>query len=131
MRTPIPTIIAIGVLGAAGAQAADLGEVTVTGPTIHTIGRDATGTPVRQLSGTVTVQYNPISLTTNSGRALVDYRVANVARNLCSANGAFPNADDDFNCVQQAVRGAKVQLDAATAQVRFRLAQGYSLASVR
>jgi UrcA family protein len=123
MRTSIATIIAIGALSVAGAQAADLAEVTVSSPTVKTTVRDATGTPIRQLSGTVRLQYDPIMLTTNSGRALLDDKVSDVARNLCSANGAFPNADDDWNCVQQAVQTAKVQLDAATAQVRVSVAQ--------
>jgi UrcA family protein len=126
MRISIPTIIAIGVLGASAVQAADLSEVTISTPAIKTVGRDATGTPVRQLGGTVRVQYNPISLTTNSGRALLDDKVADVARDLCSANGLYPNADDDWNCVRQATKAARVQLDAATAQAKFSLVQEYS-----
>jgi UrcA family protein len=126
MRTSIPTIIAIGALSVAGAQAADLAEVTVSSPTVNTTGRDATGTPIRQLSGTVRLQYDPIMLTTNSGRALLDDKVADVARNLCSANGAFPNADDDWNCVRQATRAARLQLDAAIEQMKVRLVQEYS-----
>ena len=125
MRTSISLIVTLGLLSAAGAQAADLGEVTVTAPAITTIGRDATGTPIRQLSGSVQLHYNPISLTTNSGRALLDDRVADAARALCSANGAFSNVDDDYNCVRGAVAGARAQLDAATAEVNVRLAQGY------
>jgi len=127
MRTPIPLIIAIGALSVAGVEAADLAEVTVSAPTIKTVGRDATGTPIRQLSGTVRVQYNPIMLTTNSGRALLDDEVAQVARTLCSANGAFPNADDQWNCVDRAIKVAKMQLDAASAQLKVRLAQARSV----
>ena len=124
MRTSIPMLIALGALGVGVAQATDLAEVTVTAPSIRTLGRDATGTPIRQLSGTVRLQYSPIMLTTNSGRALLDDRVSKVARALCSDNGRFPNVNDDYNCVRAAVLGAKQQLDAATDQMR--VAQAYS-----
>ena len=131
MRISIPAILAIGVLSASAVQAADLGEVTVTGPTISTPRFDATGTPVRQVSGTMTVQYNAISLTTNSGRALVDDKVADVARTLCStiSIAVDPASRDERTCVRQALDGAKSQLDAATTELRVRLAEEATLAS--
>ena len=118
LRPNLHLIIAIGALSIAAAQAATLEEVTVTAPTVKTLGRDATGTPIRQLSATVRLQYNPISLTTNSGRALLDDKVVEVARGLCGAGGTVSNTDDNESCVRDAVRGAKTQLDAATARVK-------------
>ena len=117
-RSNVRLIIAIGALSVAGAQAATLEEVTVTAPTVKTLGRDATGTPIRQLNVTVRLEYNPISLTTNSGRALLDDKVAEVARGLCSAGGTLPNTDDSDHCVRDAIKNAKTQLDAATARAK-------------
>jgi UrcA family protein len=117
-RSNLYLIAAIGVCTGASAQPAALEEVTVTAPTVKTIGRDATGTPIRELGATVRVQYNPIMLTTNSGRALLDDKVAEVARMLCSAGDTVSNTDDDGNCVRQAVKTAKAQLDAATIRVK-------------
>ena len=96
-------------------QAENLQEVTVSVPTVKTIGRDATGTPIQQVSAMARVQYNPVMLTTNSGRALLDDKVAEVARRLCTADGRVNNTDDNGACVQQAVTRAKVQIAAAAA----------------
>lgn len=123
MRGSIPIIIAVGTFSTAvGAQ--ELSEITIAGPAINTIGRDAHQSRIQQLSGTVRVHYNPIMLTTNSGRALLDARVEEVARRVCSANGIYPNVDDGWHCVDNAIKAAKSKLDAATTEVKLRLAQG-------
>ena len=125
MRAWIPVMIAVGAFNAAvDAQTTDLTEITIASPAVTTVGRDMYGSRIRELSGTVQVHYNPLMLTTNSGRALLDARVAEVARRVCSANGIYSNVDDNWHCVGQAIKAAESKLDAATAQVRIRLAQG-------
>jgi UrcA family protein len=115
-----PVVIALGALafGCIGAQAAELQEVTVTVPTAKIIGRDASGAPIQQVSASARVQYDPIMLTTNSGRALLKDEVVDVARRLCRSLDfvAPPSTLDEDTCVQQAVAGAKVQIAAAAAQ---------------
>ena len=114
-------LIALGALcfAAVGAHAQNMPEVTVTtaNKAIKTIGHDNKGTPIRQLTATARVQYNPIMLTTSSGRALLNGRVAQVARDLCSDGGLFSNTDDDLNCVRGAVQGAKTQIDAEAERI--------------
>ena len=121
LRPNLQLIIAIGALAVAGVQtaaAANLEEITVKAPTTKFIGPDATGAIMREETATARVRYNPISLTTNSGRALLDDKVASVARRLCMADAIVANAVDDGSCVQQAIRGAEAQLDAASARVK-------------
>ena len=114
-----PMMIALAMLSFVGisSRAADLQEVTVTVPMVKTIGRDASGAPIQQVSASARVQYDPIMLTTNSGRALLQDKVADVARRLCRDidMAVPPPAVDEESCVQQAVHGAKVQIAAAAA----------------
>jgi UrcA family protein len=128
MRTSIPLkasrrlrvspIVAFGALLVTGVQAAELPEVTVSAPSTKMIGRDLSGTPIRQVTATARIRYSPIMLTTYSGRALLQDRVAEVARGLChklDAVGVVP-MDDEGTCVQRAVNGARVQIAAAVAE---------------
>jgi UrcA family protein len=59
------------------------------------------------LRKSVRVQYNPIMSITNSGRALLDDKIAEKARRLCTAGGRVSNTDDNGACVRQAIEGAK------------------------
>lgn len=115
---PSFVLIALGALAVApiAAQADNLQEVTVTVPTTRTIGRDASGAPIQQVSASARVQYDPMMLMTHSGRSLLRARVTEVARRLCRDvnEAAPPPAGDEESCVQQAVSGAKVQIAAAT-----------------
>lgn len=115
---PIAFFVAAFTLTGVRVHAADLEEVTITAPTVKTIGRDAaTGAPIQQVTAMARVQYNPIMLTTNSGRALLEDKVAEVARRLCRADSIAATAiDDDTTCIQQAVAAANVQIDAAAAR---------------
>jgi len=117
-RRRVPLLVAFGALVVTGVQAAELPEVTVTAPSTKTIGRDASGAPVRQVTASARIRYSPVMLMTNSGQALLQYKVVEVARGLCrkldSAGVVF--MDNEATCVQQAVKGAKVQIAAAIAQ---------------
>lgn len=122
-RPNLATAVAIGTLALGGlvAQAAEnLEEVTVTAPTARNLAQDATGASIRQVTATSRVQYNPNMLTTNSGRALLNDKVADVARRLCAAVSTVtdPASRDESTCVRQAIDSAKSQLDAATARLK-------------
>src|SRR5579862_2002569 len=112
-------VMALGALAFASidAQAADMQEITVTVPAIKTVGHDASGAPIEQVTASARVQYDPVMLTTNSGRALLQDKVKDVARRLCREidMAVPPPAVDEESCVQQAVHGAKVQIAAAAA----------------
>ncbi len=116
-RPSTPALIALGALAFAciGAQADELQEVTVTVPATKTIGRDANGAPIQQVTASARLEYDPMMLTTRSGRALLQERVTDVARKLCREinDVSPPPASNEDACVQQAVYGAKVQIAAA------------------
>jgi len=108
-------------------NAANLKDVVVQMPSTKIIGRDAaTGAPIREVTTTARLQYNPIMLTTNSGRALLDAKVADLARSLCAADALAYLTDDDGTCFRQAIRHTQAQLDAVSAQLNARVAQRYS-----
>src|SRR5215472_10334538 len=106
-RPSLPVGIALGTLAFAwiGAQAAELQEVTVTVPATKTIGRDANGAPIQEVTASARVQYDPMLLTTRSGRARLQERVTEVARRLCREinDAAPPPATGEDSCVEQAV----------------------------
>ena len=107
-------------------NAANLNDVVVKMPSIKIIGRDAaTGAPIREITTTARLQYNPIVLTTNSGRALLDAKVADLARSLCAADALLYLTDDDGTCLRQALRHTQAQLDAVSAQLNARVVQRY------
>jgi UrcA family protein len=117
VRPSLTVVIALGTLAFAwiGTQAAELQEITVTVPVTKTIGRDANGAPIQQVTASARVQYDPMMLTTRSGRAQLQERVTEVARELCREvnDAAPPPATGEDSCVEQAVHGAKVQIAAA------------------
>jgi UrcA family protein len=121
-RTMVAVMLALGAVtfGCVAAQATDLQEVTVTVPTVKTIGRDASGAPIQQVTATARVQYDPVMLQTRAGRLLLRNKVADVARRLCrevDTLGVTPT-EDEGACVQRAVNGARVQIAAAAAEMR-------------
>lgn len=121
IRQGFPVILAGALaLGCLAAQAADMQEVTVTVPATQTVGRDASGAPIEQVSASARVQYDPMMLASRSGRALLQQKVTDVARRLCREvnHAASPPAGDESSCVQQAVRRAKVQIAAAAVAQR-------------
>jgi UrcA family protein len=114
-RLRAPLSLVFGALIASGVQAAELPEVTVSAPSLKTFGRDATGAQIQQATASARIRYNPIMLTTNSGRALLNDKVAEVARGLCRKLDIVTvvGTEDESTCVQRAVTGAKVQIAVA------------------
>jgi UrcA family protein len=99
-----------------GAHAADYDEVTVHGSTTKTVGRDyATNAPIQENTVKMAVTYDPVTLTTNSGIALLNDSVADAARKACLQ--ADPLSDDG-TCVYNAIQSAQSQIARAISVAR-------------
>jgi UrcA family protein len=112
--------VAAIVLVAARAQAADPGQidqVTVSSETVKVVGHDAaTGAPIDEMMKTARIQYDPVTLTTNSGVALLKDSIQEAARKACYS--IDPLDTDDATCVRNAVDSAMPQVNAAVARAR-------------
>jgi UrcA family protein len=109
-------IMAIAVFSAS-VHAAEPNEITVQGSTAKTVGRDyATGAPIRETTMKVAVSYDPATLTTDSGVALLKESVADAARKACDS--ADPLTDDDGTCVREAIDSAQAQIARMVSQAR-------------
>jgi UrcA family protein len=116
----LPAVLALGALAfmSAGAQAADPDEITISAPSVKTVGRDAaTGAPIEQVTVKASIKFDPVTLTTNSGVALLKDSVLESARKACDSNSLLMS-DDDGTCVRDAVKSAQEQVDAAVARAR-------------
>ena len=99
------------------AQAAEPDEVTISAPATKTVGRDyATNAPIQETTVKVAVSYDPVTLTTNSGVALLKDSVADAARKACDS--VDPLTDDDGTCVRGAIDSAQAQIARAVTQAR-------------
>jgi UrcA family protein len=109
-------IMAIAVFSAS-VHAAESNEITVQGSTAKTVGRDyATGAPIQETTVKVAVSYDPATLTTDSGVALLKKSVADAARKACET--ADPFTDDDGTCVLEAIDSAQAQIARVVTQAR-------------
>jgi UrcA family protein len=109
-------IMAIAAFGAS-AHAAGLNQITVQGSTTKTVGRDdATGAPIQETTVKVAVSYDPATLTTDSGIAILKESVTDAARKACDAAGPF--TDDGGTCVQEAIDSAQAQIARVVSQAR-------------
>jgi len=108
--------IALTVSGV-GAYAADYDEITILAPATRTVGHDyATQAPIQETTVKVAVSYDPVTLTTNSGIALLRDSVADAARSACDS--ADPLTDDGGTCVREAISSAQTQIDQAIARAK-------------
>jgi UrcA family protein len=81
------------------------------------VGRDSTtNSPITQTTKTARIQYDPVTLTTNSGVALLKDSVRETARKLCDS--IDPLDSDDGTCMRGAVDSAQSQVNAAVARAR-------------
>jgi UrcA family protein len=121
LRARLPVALALGALAfvSAGAQAADYDEITISAPTVTIVGHDdATRAPIEEYSKKASVKLDPVTLTTNSGVALVKDSVLDAALEACSSISLPLSEDDDGTCVRDAVKSAQPQIDAAVARAR-------------
>jgi UrcA family protein len=119
LRRSLPIAFAIGALAilSARAHAEDLDQITISAPAVKTLRYDfGIGAPIQEASVTARVKIDPVTLTTNSGVALLKESVRDAARKACDA--ADPLTQDDGTCFQAAVKAAKPQVDAAVARAR-------------
>jgi UrcA family protein len=109
-------VLAIAVFSAS-AHAAESNEIAVQGSTVKTVGRDyATGAPIRETTVKVAVSYDPATLNTDSGVALLKESVVDAARKACDT--ADPFTEDDGRCVLEAIHSAQAQIARVVTQAR-------------
>jgi len=114
------TVLAFAVGGLAlswvSAHAVTLDPVTISAPAVKIVGRDTlTNSPLEQTKITAHVRFNPVTLTTNSGVALLRDSVQTAAFRACAAVAAGSLSQ---GCVIRAERSAQPQVDAAIARAR-------------
>lgn len=120
VRSRLPVAIALGALAfvSVGAQAADYDEITISAPKATTVGHDvATGLPIEEYSKKASVKFDPVTLTTNSGVALLKDSVFDAALKVCNSIN-LPLSVDNGTCVRDAVKSAQAQIDAAVTRAR-------------
>jgi UrcA family protein len=79
------------------------------------LGRPATGAPIQETTVQLAVTYDPVTLTTNSGIALLNDSVADAAGKACFTANPLP---DDGTCVSNAIGSAQPQIARAIALAR-------------
>jgi UrcA family protein len=110
-------VLLISSIGFSGASAAPAATITVSAPRVKIVEHGpGTATAAQQVTLTARVQYDPVTLTTNSGVALLKDGVLQAAHKVCQA--ADPSAVHDNACIRKAIAGAQPQVDAAIAQAR-------------
>jgi len=117
--------VAIDDHGALAQQASTLEEITVVAPRLVTreAGRTAAGSKVEMISLTRHVVYSDFNLTLHNDVMALEKRVNEVAKESCETLAKmYPLSDPNTpNCVEQATREAKAQIDKlVTAAVKDR-----------
>jgi UrcA family protein len=121
LRSRLPVALALGALAfvSAGAQAADYDEIAISAPSVKIIGHDdATNAPIEEYSEKASVKFDPVTLTTNSGVALLKDSVFDAALKACNSVSLPLSEDDDGTCLRDAVKSAQPQIDAAVTRAR-------------
>jgi len=97
------------------AHATTLDPVTISAPAVEVVGRERlTNLPLQQTRISAHVKFNPVTLTTNSGVALLRDSVQTAAFRICAALGP----DSFGGCVIRAEQSAQPQVDADIARAR-------------
>jgi UrcA family protein len=97
------------------AHATTLDPVTISAPAVKVVGRERlTNLPLQQIRISAQVGFNPVTLTTHSGVALLRDSVQTAAFRVCAALGP----DSFGTCVIRAEQSAQPQVDAAIARAR-------------
>ena len=115
---------AIGVIpGVAVAQsqpAAERAAITVVVPRPRQTDRTYTGVPIETLTAQSIVYIDDLDLATPAGKSELENRVKTAAKNACDwLDELYPLAEPDTaQCVSEAVKTAKPQMDNALAMTR-------------
>lgn len=107
--------VLLGTIGLSAANAAE-SVITVSAPRAKIVEHGPGTTSTQQMTVTARVEYDPVTLTTSSGVALLKDGVQQAAIRVCRA--ADPGAPEDRTCVQRATHGAQLQIDAAVKRAR-------------
>ena len=121
LRRGLPLALAIMAVGMASgyAQASEPDAVSISSTTTQTVGHDfPADVPIEQVTRKVAVKYDPVTLTTNSGVALLNDSVADAARKACDIDDIDAFSSDNETCVRKAIESAKTQVDSAIARAR-------------
>ena len=124
LRRDIPLVFAfvIGALSLASVSvhAANLDPVTISAPMVKGAGNDTmTLAPLEKITATAVIKFNPVTLTTHSGAALLEDSVRAAARKACGAAASYPlhqTSPYGQDCVLRVVQSAQPQVDAAMAR---------------
>ena len=118
----LPAAIAAASLVATSSPAhgEELTQIVVRGSSTKTIGYDYHDLrPIQQSTVTVGVRYDPVTLTTNSGVALLKDAVAQAALKACGASHWSTSLYN--SCVRPAIDQAQPQIARAVEEARARL----------
>ena len=121
LRRRLPLAFAIMAVGVASgyAQASEPDPISIESTTTQTVGHDfSSEAPIEEVTTKVAVKYDPVTLTTNSGVALLNDSVADAARKACDADDIDAFSSDNETCVRRAIESAKTQVDNAIARAR-------------
>ena len=101
----------------AGAHAAQTNEIVLQGPITKIVGSDLpTGAPIQETTVKIAVTYDPATLTTDAGVALLNESVADAARKACDT--AARVTADDGTCVRKAIDSARAQIARLVSRAR-------------
>jgi len=102
-------------LASSNVHAANLDPVTVSAPGMRVVGLDSvSGAPIERTTAAAVVKFDPMTLTTKSGVALLEDSLRVAARRACNA-AASPDVQ---TCAIRAVQSAQRQVHAAIARAR-------------
>jgi UrcA family protein len=121
LRRGLPLAFAIMAVGVAGgyAQASEPDQIRIDSSTTQTVGRDfPADVPIQEVTTKVAVEYDPVTLTTNSGVVLLNDSVADAARKACDTSAIDAFSSDSETCVRKAIESAKSQVASAIARAR-------------
>lgn len=119
LRNSLAAVLAIAALAAMNgrANAAELDPITVSTPTVQTVGRDpVTLAPIKDVTVKAKIAADEETLRNDSGVVLLKDRVFEAAYKVCEKADPFSFTESD--CVHAAVKAAQPQVDAAIARAR-------------
>jgi len=115
----LPAVFALvataGLCASARGAEAPPTQIVVRGTSTQVIGHDYRR-PVEQSTVRLGVRYNPVTLTTNSGVALLKDAVTQAAFQACV--DADPTYAPESRCISNAIDQAQPQIEQAVAQAR-------------
>jgi hypothetical protein len=102
-------------LASSNVHAANLDPVTISALRVRVVGQDSvTGAPIERTTATAVVKFDPVTLTSHSGVALLEDSVRGAARRACNAAVSL----DVQTCAIRAAQSAQTQVQAAIARAR-------------